>query len=174
MKRYVFFLALILWGSYCVAGTATSPDSLNNAVSNDSTNAVEIDTAATQSLPDSVASATEKTAEISEMQAQSILQTEPEEGSVKLSWQTGILHSCERLFLERSEDNRVFTVITEFPAQWLHREFISFVDGTVRDGATYYYRLVSRDSGGKITRYSPVKIAVRIRQPSAGPVQAEQ
>ncbi|GEM_PF-4920064 len=173
IKRYLFFLTVILWGSCCLAGTTSSPDSLNNEAASDSIDGVKMSIVDMHSLPDSVQTPKADAGEISTAPEQSFLRVKPEAGSIKLSWEIANLPSSERVFLERSEDNRIFTVITEFPDRWLHRKSLTFVDGMVRKGVTYYYRLVSRSSNGKITRYSPVKVTVSTPRTSAGPVGIE-
>ncbi len=90
-----------------------------------------------------------------------------ENDRVHLEWTTATEFQSERLFLERSEDNRVFTIISEFAGQGVKASptVYRFDDGMVRPGALYYYRLVSQNAEGEISVHQTISSSPPIAQP---------
>lgn len=82
----------------------------------------------------------------------------PGDGTVALRWKNTHLIESDALFLERSTDDVVFTIIAEFPAELFGTpgKKMEFVDGSVRNGTTYFYRLVTLRSDGVVEIYKSV------------------
>ncbi len=79
---------------------------------------------------------------------------------VILEWVTESEINNEAFMLERSRDGEHFTLLAEIPGQGNknHRTEYQYVDRTVRNGITYFYRLADRDLNGHVTYHQTVSV----------------
>ncbi|RMF59374.1 MAG: hypothetical protein D6748_06510 [Calditrichaeota bacterium] len=111
-----------------------------------------------QVLDDSISNSS--IAEVKDLQTPDSFNVQVKDGNVLITFDKGNLPPVENIYLERSQDDNIYTVITEFPVAFLQTvgETVQFVDGTTRPGETYYYRLVLRQQDGKTRFLPPVNV----------------
>ncbi len=165
-KSFIYLFCILSLSGYSIAQDSNPPSKSAKAESNESLvkilQAMEPDN--NQETNKTLVQETDSTGiakqkKQSQTSSLSLFIAQPGDRRVALAWATEWEKDVERIFLERSLDQTVFTVITEFQPKGNHQNEYEyhFTDGMVRNGVTYFYRLTTRDSDGSITHYRVIK-----------------
>lgn len=84
----------------------------------------------------------------------------PGDAKVTVNWLVSESHQSLCLFVERSTDGSVFTVVSEFRGKAANgtASRFEFVDGSVRNSERYFYRITSIDAAQQLWHSAPAEV----------------